>query len=185
MSEQNRHPDNIEELLHQEAVEIFGPERMAQLQGHEATEESTQELINAVSALCAEPVSTEHHGLHFRDLQRSKGKPLHIKTNPTGITGFGDNQADAATVSISNLKSGRAPRPRHYPPFGYEFQESIFVDHDGVAKIGRAVWARLGNVTQPSAVKRASEDEIQEALDILADAVHYHDELNAKTESAK
>ncbi|HSX43993.1 MAG TPA: hypothetical protein VLE69_01700 [Candidatus Saccharimonadales bacterium] len=177
-------------------IEVFGAERIAALEGHEATPDSVEELLCVIGSLAVEsgdrlalPESINH-----RLVYREVGEPLHVQTNPNHVPagGFGSTEEDFALATIYGLKVGKTRifMPRRYlRPGVYAVREDIYVDRDKNAKILKCFSPLYGNVVREilnrftegiAARKLASEEEVQEALDIVSQAVHYDDKIQGK-----
>jgi hypothetical protein len=172
-------------------LDVFGTVRMAMLAGHEATPDSTEELLRTIGTIAVEPGSKEHHGIMSRSLQRAVGRPLVAQVNPNGKRGFGSTEEDVALATVYGLKNEErhVVIPRRWLSIGvYEVDETIYVGADHTARIfkrftplyGNLVREITANVATPiSARKLATEAEVQEALGIITDAVRYDDWLRA------
>lgn len=169
-------------------VNIFGAERMSLVAGNEATPETTRELSSVITTVCnedaahehLEDTAHEHLSTRFRIFNGSSDDLIGLQD----IAGFGDTKVDTASVSVRGFASGDASRPMGYPRrYGYQFNESMFIDGNGTAQIRRVISARAANdsVGTLSATKPATEREVQEVIDTVVAAAFYAKDAHSKT----
>ena len=184
----NNHPSENS----QRQIFVFGAERMALLEGQEATPESSSHFLHAIGALAIEPGYKNHHGVYSRTLQRAIGQPLVAQVNPDDVWGFGSTEEDHALATVYGLKNEvmKVLLPKQWLRIGvYEVDEIIYVDRDETTKIFKRFTPLYGTRFRNwigkrargiAARKNATEDEVLEALDIISSAVRYDDELRSK-----
>ncbi len=172
-------------------IHVFGTERMARLIGHEATPDLTQELFETIESAAMSPGHSDYRGLCASSLQTEDGRSLVAQVNPNDVWGFGSTIEDRALATVYGI---RDEQRRVFLPFQwlrpavYGVSETIFIDRHEVAKVSRGYSPLNGNFIRDltaeraegrGAIKNASEDEVREALDIVAAAVLYTRDLRS------
>jgi len=174
MSDMESHGESPERRLYSlEAYEIFGPERLLAIVGNEAGQESTQELLDIVTTLSTSYVLA--NGQRGRSLEYPAiWAGLNVYTNPPNTNKICRDEADGGLAVVRHYKQGKLPNRRleRKSPYPY-FRESIFVDQNGFARIERTL---VGPKGSKSATKPATELEVQEVLELIAEAVFIDDE---------
>ncbi len=164
--------------------EIFGAERMERTKGNEAGPETARQFQDIITTLCLEPAASVHYDIRTRVIGAKDGAPLIVRTNRSGMGGFGDNIVDRSRASLDNLKAEiKKVRTGFLPSFiqTYKDKEALFLDGEGKLKIQKVVTIKdKRGAKQKMAYKPASEEEVAEAMGILFAAVQYDDEVRAK-----
>jgi len=172
--------------------DVFGEDRMAMLAGHEATPESTEALLRTIGTIAVEMGSDRYHPIMSWTLQRAVGRPLVAQVNPYDAPGFGSTEEDRALATVYGLKNEdrRVLVPRRRLQVAvYEVDETIYVDRGHRARIHKSFTPLYGNLFREltamrakgmGARKLATEEEVQEALEIISSAVFYDDGLRAR-----
>lgn len=168
-------------------IEVFGQERIDQTAGHEASEEIAKELLNVLTTLCYDESSETHHFINHRSLRRRDSEqPLVLVTGThgqqMGFGGFG--HMDHAVASVDYLQYRQKSKRRISPvlrehgitiPKSF-VREGMFIDGDGIPSVQREVYRRNKSAV---AYKLATEEEVEQALQIIADAVFYDSKVRA------
>jgi hypothetical protein len=161
--------------------EVFGKERMEESFGHEADEEDAERFKNTVEILCDEhdPLAPPRDSRLFRIITREGGPGLKLTTNPEDIHGFGNmSELDRSPAAVRDVKEGSLTllKPRNGIAAGrYRTLEHMFIDRQtGEIKVEKEL-IPLVMGAQRSAVKLATKEELEEALDLITQAVASQD----------
>lgn len=175
----------------QRQIEVFGIERIESTKGHEASPEESKQLLNAIVTLCDEEKAQQYRGMLCRTFlpPDQSGQKLFLAAGMHGRTiGFDkfSNMDNAlAIIDYIGYKEERLKRPGLFRMSRkYAVREGIFVDSSEVAMVQKEILpVRRGHEAGQIATKLATSAEVEEALNTLANAVHYEEKFEANNPS--
>ena len=176
----------LEEHRRQRQLRIFGQEELAAVEGHEASPESTQALVNAVKTLTQEPANGQEElkfpnarklqrRLSSRDKEGKLQQQVWLDYYPEGAAGAAPNVSDRAEVDLVGLH--REIKRVEGKVLGFEGDQAVvsddlYVDKEtGKAMLRRRIAQINANTYSTEASREATEREVQEALDLVTKLV--------------
>ncbi len=187
----------LREQIQQERVEVFGQDALDAVEGHEASEENVQSVINAIKALTQEKVSGQEEykftnatklqrRLEARDEGRHLTDIIILNYYPDGAVDASPNVANTAVVDVSPLRYGKRTIKRHGHEERGSTTDSMYVDQQTAKPmIKREVDISRWNMPQRyvSAAKEATEEEVQAALDLITKMVQEDEKQRVQGDS--
>jgi hypothetical protein len=180
----------------QNQIAVFGEERLNKTNSEIASPAANLQLLLTIQTLAIEPVTFDYHGVYrgvyFNPYARAIGRPLVAQVNTNDIRGHDIAEQDRAMATVYGLKNRdvRVILPKFgLRPGTYEEDETIYINQAKRAKIYKHFTPLGGNwwrdvtshfADQLGATKFATEDEVQEATDIISNVVGQHDELHSR-----
>lgn len=161
-----------QEVQHRENV--FGTERMAAIKGNLASAETTLQFGNFIEVLCNDSDAYHRYRGRARGLPQFPADPLLLTSNPGGYELIDANEAERSRAALDNYShERRVMKPRKYPLGIYDIKESIYIDAQNEhAMVQRSLQGivTLGRRVTTFATKRATEQEVSQAFDMIFNA---------------
>lgn len=176
----------IDKWLKGKQKAIFGREELEGVVGHEASPESVDALTNAIKTLTQEKAPKQREikfdngrkltrHLDVADENGQYNQEIQLDYYPDGAAGAAPNVSSSAEVDLLNLHQEVKQVKGKVP--GFEGRKAVVSDdlhvdkQTGKAMLTRRIEQINANTYSTSASREATEEEVQEALDLITKLV--------------
>lgn len=183
---------SIEEGQRKAQLEVFGEKELAAVEGHEASKETMQAIVNAIETLTQEesPKQEEFHFPGARKMQRRLSsrdeegrltKEVWLNYYPDGASNAHPNVSGRALIDMQFLRDGK----KYIPGYGdARTKDDFYVSQEsGTPMIVRSIdisrWNSPNHIL--SAEREATEEEVQEALSLITEMVRAEEQSQAQS----